>query len=82
MMTTDLTEAQKRVLLHLAKYPRWHSLVDLDQIRLLDPDDVLVVPSLIERGLVMHFPRHKAVAISESGQVIADEIISKGLKDG
>ena len=73
-----VTEAQARLLAHMDAYgPRWFSLVDLDQIRLLEPDDVLVVPSLIERGLVTHMASIRAVALTAAGAALADQIRSE-----
>ena len=73
-----VTEAQARLLAHLDAYgPRWFHLVELDQVRLLEPDDVVVLPSLIERGLVMHMASIRAVALTAAGTTLADEIRSE-----
>lgn len=48
-----LTPAMGRVLQFLDRSGRWHLLLEIDRIRLLDEDDVLTVPALIEDGLVL-----------------------------
>lgn len=68
-----LTEAQGRLLAFLDAYPRWHTLADLDGIKLLEDDDVLTVPSLVERGLIYYLPTLRAVAITPSGEDAAQE---------
>jgi hypothetical protein len=60
-----------RVLRFCAKYPRWHTLMELDQVSLLEDDDVLTVPPLIERQLLRHDPAIKAVRITPAGEVTA-----------
>ena len=78
-----VTEAQARLLAFMdAHGPRWFTLIELDQIRLLEPDDVVVLPSLIERRLVMHMPAMKAVALSAAGATLADEIRSEAHRWG
>ena len=62
--------------------PRWFNLVELDQIRLLERDDVVVLPSLIERGLVWHLASIQAVALTPAGSVLADEIRSQAHSAG
>jgi hypothetical protein len=62
--------------------PRWFALVELDQIRLLEPDDVVVLPSLIERKLVMHLATIQAVALTASGTTLADQIRSEAAARG
>lgn len=71
MTERPLTEAQSRLLAHLDTYPRWHTLLELDAILLLHEDDVVTVPSLVERGLIYHMRSLKAVAISPAGAVAA-----------
>lgn len=46
----ETTPEQARTLRFLAKYPMWISLLELDEIRLLETGDVLCIPSLNERG--------------------------------
>jgi len=72
------TSEQARVLCFLAKYPTWHTFVELDQIRLLETDDVLCVPSLVKRGWVDHRVSAGCVRITPVGQVIADEAATNG----
>ena len=75
--TTNLTFTQKRLLMFMGQWgPKWFPLVEIDQIRLLEDDDVLAIPSLIERGLVMHLAAIHAVALTAAGAVIADELRS------
>jgi len=73
-----LTSAQERVLTFLDKYAanRWVSLVELDQIRLLEADDVLTIPSLIEKKLLLYLEAIRAVTLTAAGAVLADEIRS------
>ena len=68
----ELTQAQARVLIFCANFPYWHLLTELDLIKLLDPDDVLTVPSLIERKLLRYWDIG-AVTITSAGQVLAEE---------
>lgn len=70
---TDLTPAQGRILAHLDAYPKWHTLLELEGIKLLEADDVLTVPSLIERKLVYYMAALRAVAITPAGEIIAQE---------
>jgi hypothetical protein len=65
-----LTPAQRRVLSFCARNPVWHSLLELDRIRLLKTDDVLVVPSLIELGYLRHNMALRAVQITYTGQCV------------
>lgn len=68
------TAAQRRVLAFLARFPTYHALVELDQIRLLERDDILVLPSLLERGWIDHNVRLGAYRINAAGKVIAKEL--------
>jgi hypothetical protein len=78
----DLTEVQKRLLIHMDKFgPKWFSFIELDRVKLLRADDVVTVPSLIEHGLVMHLAVLKAVALTAAGTVIADETRSKEVRE-
>ena len=75
---TGLTDAQKRLLTFMdARGSQWFTLVELDQTRLLEPDDVVTIPSLVERQLLMHMPALKTVALTASGTILADEIRSE-----
>jgi hypothetical protein len=72
----DLTDAQKRVLRFMGPYgSRLFSLLELENIRLLQDDDVVVVPSLIEKGLVKCVGGRSVVALTPSGVVIANELL-------
>jgi hypothetical protein len=73
MADSKTTPEQARVLRFLAQYPKWHAFVELDQIRLLETDDVLCVPSLVKRGWVEHRVSAGRVRITPVGQVIAGE---------
>jgi hypothetical protein len=73
METTRLSPAQGRLLAHLDAYPQWHTLLELEAIRLLEEDDVLTVASLVERGLVYYFSALRAVAITPAGEDSAQE---------
>lgn len=68
------TPEQARTLRFLARYPMWISLVELSDIRLLEPYDMQCIPSLIERGWVGHRVSAGMVRITPSGQVIAEEL--------
>jgi hypothetical protein len=91
-MIADLTEAQRRVLSFMdACGPRWFTLLELDRVRLLHAGDVLTVPSLIERVLLMSLALPTSindirpnvmVALTASGAVLADEIRSGGYLRG
>jgi hypothetical protein len=70
---TTLTTEQLRVLKFCARSPGWISLLELETIKLLEPDDVVTVPSLVERNLLRHEAVIQAVAITPAGQVLADE---------
>lgn len=71
----NLTESQQRLLKYLAtRLVRWVCLIELDQARSLEPDDVITVPSLVGRGLLMHLPELQAVALTPVGEAIADEL--------
>lgn len=63
-----LTPSQVRVLRFCTKYPEWHTLLELDSIRLLSADDIVVVPSLIELGYLRHNAVLRAVQITYFGQ--------------
>lgn len=70
-----LTAPQQRLLKYIAtRLVRWVSLLELDQTRSLEPDDVITVPSLVGRGLLMHLPELQAVALTPVGEAIADEL--------
>lgn len=70
-----LTASQQRLLKYIAtRWVRWVCLLELDQARSLEPDDVITVPSLVGRGLLMHLPELQAVALTPLGEAIADEL--------
>lgn len=73
----ELTEAQTRVLLHCYHYVQWYRLPELARCRILEPDDVLVIPSLVELGLLMYFEAIKAVAITVRGESVAEAISAR-----
>jgi hypothetical protein len=68
-----LTAAQLQVLRFCARFPGWLSLTEIERHRLLEDDDVLTVPSLIERHLLRYNPALTAVLITPAGEVLADE---------
>lgn len=72
---TTLTEPQRRVLDFCVKTAggKWVTFEEMDSIRLLDDDDVLAVPSLVERQLLEHRILLRAVRATEAGKVIANE---------
>jgi len=62
----DLTPVQFRVLRYCAFDGRWISLRELNDA--LQTDDVVAVPSLIQRGLLEHEFRLRTVRITEKGR--------------
>ena len=76
MTLNSVTPAQGRILSHMGeRYPdRWCLLIDLDLSRLLEEDDVIVVPSLAEAGLLLHDDAREAVLLTASGMILAEEI--------
>ena len=66
-----LTIEQRRVLIFCAELGGWLSLRWLESTVMLDPDDVVVVPSLIEAGLLAHSAESKAVAVTAIGAAVA-----------
>lgn len=70
---STLTPAQLRVLRFCAVQAKWVSLHEIDAIYCLEADDVLVVPSLVERKLLDHHAGMQAVRINTSGKVLAGE---------
>lgn len=69
-----LTPAQVRILRYLEQSPGWRALEEIERVRFLDVDDLVVVPSLIERGYVQHTYRIKAVALTAMGADAARQI--------
>ncbi len=65
---TKPTGARKRVLEFLAGRQGWTPLVELDEVRRLQADDIATVPSLVEDGLIEHGAEAKAVRITEAGR--------------
>ena len=47
-----MTPAQLRVLTFLRRTRNWHDIRELDQIKLLHEDDIVVLPSLVKTDLV------------------------------
>jgi hypothetical protein len=78
MPDRPLTPAQMRVLLVLNREPtKIHPMLLLDSDRRLEPDDIVVVPSLVESGYV-HFYRHCAgVSLAHPGRLVAEEHLSR-----
>lgn len=78
-----LTEPQRRLLVFMdEKGPRWFTLTELDQVRLLEDDDVLTVPSLVEQGLLYHLAALQAVALTSAGAGVADGIRGEAYLNG
>ncbi len=65
---TGPSEARKRVLEFLAGRNGWTPLVELDEVRRLQADDIATVPSLVEDGLIEHGAEAKAVRIAGAGR--------------
>lgn len=63
---SELTPEQQRVLAYCADQAGWTSLVELE--RMLEPDDVLTVPSLVEAGLLEHRVTLGTVRATEAGR--------------
>ena len=66
-MNDNLSEAQRQVLEFVQDTGGSVRLIDFDQFRLLDPDDVETVPGLIRDGLLDHEMGSDTVRISEAG---------------
>lgn len=54
MGIVQLTIPQQRVLAFLAESDGWVPLHQLEHSTLLQPDDIVVVPSLVALGLIEH----------------------------
>lgn len=67
---TGPSGARKRVLEFLAGRQGWTPLVELDEVRRLQADDIATVPSLVEDGLIEHGAEAKAVRITEAGRQV------------
>ncbi len=63
-----LTGARRRVLEFLAMRQGWVWLVELDEVRRLQADDIVTVPSLVKDGLAEHRIEAKTVRITEAGR--------------
>jgi hypothetical protein len=68
----QLTSAETRVLSFLHDYPGFHTMLELDSIKLLDTGDALAVPELVKDGFLIHWRFKKSVAISAIGEVSGD----------
>ena len=68
-----LTLEQRRVLIFCADQRGWLPLRRLERTSLLQPDDLVVVPSLVEAGLLTHAAESKAIKITPIGAVLASE---------
>ena len=66
---TDLTGTQRRILEYRGIDGRWISLKELDDA--LRVDDIVAVPSLIERGLIEHRVGMGTVRITLRGKEVA-----------
>lgn len=69
MPVSGLTLAQLRILEYCGIDWRWISLKELDEA--LPPDDIVVVPSLVERRLLEHRAGLRTVRITQAGMVLA-----------
>lgn len=78
-----LTPTQMRVLLALNERPTViHRMADLDQDRRLQPDDIVVIPSLVHDGYV-HFYHHCAgISLAHPGRLAAEEHLSQQPRRG
>ena len=65
---TKPTGARKRVLQFLAGRSGWTPVIELDEVRRLQADDIVTVSSLVEDGLIEHGAEAKAVRITEAGR--------------
>jgi hypothetical protein len=66
-----LTPVQFRVLRYCAFDGHWISLQEID--RALQPDDLVVVPSLVHRGLLAHRVTFGTVRVTDEGREVAGE---------
>ena len=69
----QMTPEQRRVLIFCADQRGWLPLRRLESTSLLLPDDLVVVPSLVEAGLLAHAAESKAIKITPTGVVLASE---------
>ncbi len=69
-----LTDQQRRVLDFCVNtaHGEWVGLIVLESVRLLENDDVLTVPSLVERQLLEHNNSVQAVRATEAGKIIVN----------
>lgn len=76
-MTQDLSEADVRLLEFCRRYPVWHSLGKLGQVRLLRPGDVASVCGLIEKGYLAWNGGLISVGITDAGaKHVSADIVS------
>lgn len=78
MPDRPLTPTQMRVLLYLNRAPTViHPMLLIEQDKRLEPDDIVVIPSLVHDGYV-HFYRHCAgVSLAHPGRLAAEEYLSQ-----
>lgn len=66
--TPSLTPAMARVLGFLAQADCWVTIEQIGLIRLLEDDDFVSIPGLVERRLVEHRAALSAVRITPAGR--------------
>ena len=69
-----LTLEQRRVLIFCADRGGWLSLRRLERTSMLNMDDIVVVPSLVEAGLLAHSTESKAIRITSIGSALARDV--------
>ena len=62
-MTMKLTPAIIRMLSFLHRFRGWHLTADLERARWLEPDDIVVLPSLKTEGFVEVVPSGRLVFV-------------------
>lgn len=70
-----LTDPQKRILMFMDEFgPKWFTLLELNLNKLLEPDDVITVPSLIAHRLIWGLAALQAVALTPDGMTVAEDL--------
>ncbi len=69
MSVPSLTPEELRVLRYCAQWPHWLSLLELSVV--LHPDDIVTVPSVVERGVLAQHARLRISWATAEGRVAA-----------
>lgn len=75
-----LTTTQMRVLLYLNRNPTLiHPLALMDGDSRLGPDDIVVIPSLVEGGYIHYYRHCRGVSLAYPGRQAAERHVILGL---